>query len=267
VVAETGTNGLIRHPDEFMPSRLPPISIVCHPGATRAAALNAALCEVREEIVFFLFSGDILLPNAAGYFTTLFRESPAAVAAYGRVVQQRADGTLVPSREKRMPRGDLLKHVLHGEIDLPISAIACRKTVFDAGLGFRHDCPCAELDFIVELANRYELECVQEDVVILGAGHAEPTPLYLSTRCLALTEWATRPQRRLETPKLRQVLAIHEYRAACAWSKSGDVRRAFAHAQQAVRLDPNPWRYWLLLTVLRSKLILTGQRGAIHRAA
>lgn len=235
------------------------------PDLDRSGAFNLASRSFSSQWTVFLDAGDSLLPNSLDNFTSFFRRQPDCMVAFGRAVRKQIDGSLLPSREAAIPDGDVLERVLLGTLAVPVAALGCRREVFsdgirfDAGFGGWED-----LDFLLQLSSRYRFACVQEDVVITRpkgfVGRADE-------RCLLLAHWGLKLANRLNPELLRKVRARFEHRAARDCSSTGRYAQALAHARRASELSPRTLRYWLSLTLLRSRRWLSVQRSSARRAA
>ena len=88
----------------------------------QASAFNAGFAISRGEIIIFLDSDDVLLPNAAQCVCQAFGAQPGLVKAQYRMALIDASGAQIgvkPAGHLRMPAGDLRQHALAFPDDLP----------------------------------------------------------------------------------------------------------------------------------------------------
>ncbi|MBX6422444.1 glycosyltransferase [Thermosulfurimonas sp. F29] len=136
-----------------------------------ASARNRGILLSRGELVAFLDSDDLWLPEKVSRQVEFFRRHPEAVAVQPEEVWIKGGRRIRPQRKHRKPDG----YFFHRAVKLCVvspSGVMLRRRVFDEIGLFDEEFPvCEDYELWLRLAARYPVHLLPEPLVIKRGGH------------------------------------------------------------------------------------------------
>lgn len=138
-----------------------------------AAARNRGIVLSRGELVSFLDSDDLWLPEKIARQVAFFQEHPQAVAVQPEEIWIKEGRQVKPKRQHRKPHGYFFHRAVKLCVVSPSGVMLRRKILEEIGL-FDEEFPvCEDYELWLRLAVRYPVHLLPEPLVIKRGGHAD----------------------------------------------------------------------------------------------
>ncbi len=138
-----------------------------------AAARNAGVAASRGELIAFLDSDDLWLPDKAAAQVAFFAAHPEAEICQTDELWVRNGVRVNPCTHHRKPSGDIFAPSLQLCLVSP-SAVMLRRSVFERAGGFDESLPaCEDYDLWLRIARTTPVCLIDRPLVIKRGGHAD----------------------------------------------------------------------------------------------
>ncbi|WP_456430829.1 glycosyltransferase [Thermosulfuriphilus sp.] len=142
-----------------------------HQGVSRAR--NQGVQASRGEIIAFLDSDDLWLPDKLFYQVAFFSAHPSALICQTEEIWFRRGKRVNPRKKHRKPDGFMFYESLKLCLISP-SAVAMRRELFSLVGGFDEDLPvCEDYDLWLRITSRFPVYLIKHPLVIKRGGHED----------------------------------------------------------------------------------------------
>lgn len=149
------------------------IRVVCTANRGVAAARNAGVARSCGDLIAFLDSDDLWLPDKLSTQAAFVRESPEAEICQTGEIWIRNGVRVNPCAHHRKPSGDVFVPSLRRCLVSP-SAVLLRRSLFEHVGGFDESLPaCEDYDLWLRIAADTPVWCVPAALVVKRGGHAD----------------------------------------------------------------------------------------------
>ncbi len=216
-------------------SRLRPI---CTENRGVSAARNRGVAESHGDLIAFLDSDDLWLPDKLAAQGRFLREHPNAAICQTEEIWVRNGVRVNPCKHHRKPSGDIFEASLRLCLVSP-SAVMVRRALFEASGGFDESLPaCEDYDLWLRIARDTPVWLIDRPLVIKRGGHADQ----LSRRFWGMDRFRVASLARLLahnelTPRQRGE-ALKVLKEKCAIVANGAARRGRTQEAAAYRALP-----------------------------
>ncbi len=150
-----------------------PVKYIKGPRRGVAAARNRGIRASRGELIAFLDSDDLWLPEKVASQVRFFKENPGALAVQTEEIWLRKGRRVNPRRRHRKPSGHFFDRALELCLVSP-SGIMLRREVFEEiGLFDEEFFVCEDYELWLRLLSRYPVFLIEKPLVIKRGGHED----------------------------------------------------------------------------------------------
>ena len=201
------------------------IRILRTPNRGVAAARNAGVACSRGDLIAFLDSDDLWLPDKLHTQVTFLRECPGVEICQTEEIWIRNGVRVNPRAYHRKPSGDVLVPSLRRCLVSP-SAVVLRRSLFERAGGFDESLPaCEDYDLWLRIAVDTPVWCLTPALVVKRGGHADQ----LSRQFWGMDRFRVAALLRLlaggRLPPAQRAAAVAVLEEKCAVLADGAARR------------------------------------------
>jgi glycosyltransferase involved in cell wall biosynthesis len=147
------------------------ITVLRQPNQGVSAARNYGIEHASGELVAFLDSDDLWLPQKLSRQVDFFHSTPQALICQTEETWVRNGRRVNPKNHHRKPSGQIFDRSLHLCLVSP-SAVMMKKTLFDAVGRFDESLPaCEDYDLWLRVSCRYPVHLIDTPLIIKRGGH------------------------------------------------------------------------------------------------